>query len=138
MKDAMRARAAERLGTLRMLRAAFIEHDKSGKGPVTEEDATTIVQRLVKQRKESARQFDEADRPDLADKERSEAAILEAYLPEQLSDEEIRRRVEEIAASSGASSPADMGRVMGPAMASMRGQADGGRVRAIVQEVLKS
>jgi len=137
LKDAMRAREAVRLGAIRMLNAALLEWEKSGRGPVTEADELAILQKQVKQRRDSLAQFEAAGRTDLAEKEAAELAVLEAYLPAQASDEEIARIVQEVIAQTGAASPKDMGRVMGPAMARLKGQADGQRVRAAVEAALK-
>ncbi|HYE96770.1 MAG TPA: GatB/YqeY domain-containing protein [Rubricoccaceae bacterium] len=137
LKDAMRAREAVRLGAIRMLNAALLEWEKSGRGPVTEADELAILQKQVKQRRDSLAQFEAAGRTDLAEKEAAELAVLEAYLTAQASDEEIARIVQEVIAQTGAASPKDMGRVMGPAMARLKGQADGQRVRAAVEAALK-
>jgi len=138
MKGAMRAGDRVRLGAIRMLSAALLEKEKEGKGTaVTEADETAIVQKQAKQRRDSISQFREAGRDDLADKEAAELAIIEEYLPAQVSDEEIDAVVQRIVAETGAEGPQAMGRVMGPAMGALKGQADGNRVRAAVERALK-
>ena len=138
MKAAMRAKDKVRLGTLRMLRADLLQREKDGSNAeITDDDVVQIIQKQVKQRRDAASQFEEADREDLAQSERAELAILEEYLPAQLSDEEIEAAVREVVAQTGASSMADMGRVMGPSMGRLKGQADGNRVREAVERILK-
>ncbi len=138
MKGAMRAGDRVRLGAIRLLSAALLEKEKEGRGAaVTEADETAIVQKQAKQRRDSIAQFREAGRDDLADKEAAELAIIEEYLPAQVSDEEIDAVVRRIVAETGAAGPQAMGRVMGPAMGALRGQADGNRVRAAVERALK-
>jgi uncharacterized protein len=120
MKGAMRAGDRVRLGAIRMLSAALLEKEKEGKGTaVSEADETAIVQKQAKQRRDSIAQFREAGRDDLAEKEAAELAIIEEYLPAQVSDEEIDAVVARIA------------------MGALRGQADGNRVRAAVERALK-
>jgi len=138
LKEAMRAKDRVRLGAIRMLSAAILEKEKSGGGDVTEDDLTAIVQKQAKQRRDSIEQFRSAGREDLADIEEAELAIIEQYLPAQLSDEEIRTTVQQIVEQAGASGMQDMGRVMGQAMQALRGKADGNRVRQAVEAVLKN
>lgn len=141
-KDAMRAGDKDRLRTIRSLRAALtdrqIELRSTGEVRLSEEDEIRVLQRQAKQRRDSIEQFESANREDLADRERQELAIIEEYLPVQLSDEELRVIVISVVESTGASSASDIGRVMGPVMAKTRGQADGKRVNAIVRDVLAS
>lgn len=137
MKDALRAKENVRLGAIRMLSAALLEKEKEGRGAPSEADETAIVQRQAKQRRDSIEQFRAAGRDDLAEKEEAELAIIEHYLPAQLSDDEIAKVVAEVVAGAGASGPEAMGRVMGEAMKRLRGQADGGRVRSAVERALR-
>jgi len=138
MKDAMRAGDKVRLGAIRMLSAALLEREKDGRGvAITEADETAIVQKQAKQRRDSITQFRDNGRDDLAVKEEAELAIIEAYLPAQLSDEEIAGVVAGIMAGVDATGPQAMGRVMGEAMKALKGQADGARVRAAVEQALK-
>lgn len=137
LKDAMRAKDQTRLLTIRSIRAAIIEKQKEGTGPLTDDDLLAIVQKQAKQRRDAMQQYDDAGRDDLAQKERDELTILGEYLPVQLSDEDIHRAVQEIVTRSGATSVKDMGRVMGEVMSELKGQADGNRVRVVVQNLLK-
>lgn len=140
LKDAMRARDDARLRALRGLTAALksaeIDGRTSGKGALDEAGVLAVVQKQAKQRRESIAQFDAAGRDDLSAVEREELAVIDAYLPQQLSDDDIAAVVREIVASVGAAGPSDMGKVMGPTMARLRGQADGGRVQAAVKAAL--
>lgn len=141
LKDALRAHDDVRLRTIRGLTAAFqtaeiARRGGDNAGALGEADETALLQKQAKQRRESIAQFDAAGRDDLAAREREELAVLEGYLPAMLSDDEIRTVVAEIARAAGADGPAAMGKVMGPAMARLRGQADGARVQEIVKETL--
>ena len=137
LKEAMRAKDRVRLGAVRLLSAAILEREKSGGGDVTENDLIAIVQKQAKQRRDSIEQFRSAGRDDLVDIEVAELAVIEQYLPAQLSDEEIRTTVEQIVEQTGASGMQDMGRVMGQAMQALRGKADGNRVRQAVEAQLE-
>lgn len=137
LKDAMRAKDQSRLLAIRSLLTAITEREKEGGGPLSDDDLLAIVQKQAKQRRDAAEQYDDAGRDDLAQKERDELAVLGRYLPEQLSDDEIRRIVHEIVTRSGATSMKDMGRVMGEAMTELKGRADGNRVRQVVQDLLR-
>ena len=136
LKDALRAKDKVKLSAVRMLRAGILEQEKSGSGPATPDQITAIVLRQAKQRRESIKQFEENGREDLAQRERDELFYIEQYLPAQLSDEEIVRRVQEIVQRTGATTMKDMGRVMGEVMSDLHGQADGNRVRQAVQRLL--
>ena len=138
LKDAMRAKDQTRLLTIRSIRSAIIEKEKEGAGPLTDDDLQTILQKQAKQRRDALGQYEDAGRDDLAQKERDELEIIETYLPEQLSDEDIHRVVHEIVTRTGATSMKDMGRVMGEAMSELKGRADGNRVRVTVQQLLNS
>jgi uncharacterized protein YqeY len=137
LKEALRAQDRTRLGAVRMLQAAVTEKEKSGAGPLTEEDYLAVVQKQAKQRRDAAEQFAAAGRDDLARKELDELAVIEGYLPAKLSDEEVERVVREIVGRTGATGMKDMGRVMGEAMAALKGQADGRRVQAAVRALLQ-
>lgn len=141
LQAAMKARDKARLRALRSLRTALtnkeIEQRQEGKETVlSEQDELAVVQKQVKQRKDSIEQYEEADREDLAEKEREEIEVLEEYLPEKMSDEELADRLEAIIDQVGASSMADMGPVMGRAMEELRGRADGSRVQKMVRQFL--
>lgn len=140
LKEAMRAKDKVRLRTLRSLRSALMEKEigerQGGKATLSEDQELQVVQKEAKQRRDAIEQYEDADREDLAAKEREELEVLEEYLPRQLSSSEIREVVQDIIDETGASSMADMGQVMGPAMQRLRGQADGGEVQRIAREAL--
>ncbi|MEK7605289.1 MAG: GatB/YqeY domain-containing protein [Patescibacteria group bacterium] len=141
LKQSMLARDAERTSVLRMILSAVNYHEinKGGAGYVaTEEDVMTVIQNQAKQRRDSIEQFTAGKRPELAEKEQQELKIIQAYLPEQMGEEEIRKLVKEAITSTGASTPQDMGKVMGALMPHTRGKADGGLVSKIVREELNS
>src|SRR5690606_10932264 len=137
LRDALRAGEKTSLSAVRMLQAAITEREKSGAGPLTEEDYLAVVQKQAKQRRDAAEQFRAAGRTDLAEREEAELAVVEGYLPAQLPDEEVERVVREVVERTGATSMKDMGRVMGEAMGALRGQADGRRVQAVVRALLQ-
>ena len=137
IKEAMRAKDSGRLAALRDIKSKLmLEETKDGGGEV--DDATTIriLSKLLKQRKETAKLYREQNRPDLAVEEESQAEVIEAYLPQQLSEEEIRTNVESIIQQTGASSMADMGKVMGMASQQLAGVADGKVISSIVRSIL--
>ena len=138
LKDAMRQKDKVRLGAIRMVQTAITEREKEGGGPLSDDDLTAIVAKQAKQRRDSIRQFTEAGRDDLAEREQAELGYIEAYLPAQASDDDIRRTVHEIVQRTGATSMKDMGRVMGEAMSALKGVAEGGRVQAVVRELLSA
>lgn len=137
MKTAMREGDKLRLETLRMLRASFLELEKSGR-EVTYERELSVVIKHVKGRKEAADMYRQAGRDDLAVREDSEREIIEEYLPAQLSDDEIVAELREIIAVTGASSPADFKLAMPRAAAATKGRADGARVSALLKELLSN
>lgn len=136
MKTAMRARDAERLGAIRLLLAAIKQKEVDERKPVDDAAVVAIVDKLIKQRRDSISQFEQAGRQDLVDKEKAELAVLSAYLPEQASADEINAVVDAAIAASGATGPADMGKVMGPVKAKLAGRADLGAVSAAVKQRL--
>ncbi len=138
LKDAMRAKDKTRLLAIRSLRAGIIEKQKEGGGPLSDDDLVAVIQKQAKQRRDALAQYEEAGREDLAQVERDELTIIAEYLPAQLSDEDIHRTVQDIVTRSGATSMKDMGRVMGEAMSALKGQADGNRVRVVVQSLLRA
>ena len=133
MKTAMRAKDSERLGTIRLLQAAMKQKEVDER--ITLDDAA-IVDKLIKQRKDSITAFEGAGRQDLADKEKSEMAVLQAYLPERMSAEETLAAVKAIVAELGAAGPGDMGKVMGVVKTRLAGKADMGQVSAAVKAAL--
>lgn len=139
LKDSMLAKDVVKTSTLRMLLSAinYYEIQKGGAGyEATDEDVLSVIGREVKQRNDSIEQFMTAAREDLAAKELQEKAILEVYLPPQMTEEDIRRIVTEAVKKTGASTPQDMGKVMGILMPQVKGKADGGLVSKIVKESL--
>ena len=136
IKEAMKTKDSVALAALRALKSAFMLANTAGDGELTDQDELKIVQKQVKQRKDSATVFNEQGRVDLADSELAEAAILEQFLPEALSEEEIETLVTTIIANTGAEGMKDMGKVMGIASKQLAGQADGKTISAIVKSKL--
>jgi hypothetical protein len=136
MKSAMRDGDAHRRDTLRMAIAAAQNAEKEKRGPLSDEEVEAILARQVKTRRESITAFRDAGRDDLADKEQTEIDVLAPYLPEQLDEDEVRALVTEAVAATGATSPRDMGRVMGVLMPRVKGRADGKLVSSLVNEEL--
>ena len=136
MKDAMRAKDAERLATIRLLLAAMKQKEVDERVTLDDVAVVAIVDKLIKQRKDSIAAFEGAGRQDLADKEKAEMAVLTAYLPERMSAEEVATAVKAIVAELGASGPGDMGKVMGAVKAQLAGKADMGQVSAAVKAAL--
>ena len=136
MKAAMRAREAQRLGAIRMLTAAIKQKEVDERIELDDAAVIGIVDKLIKQRKDSIEAFEKAGRQDLVDNEAAEIAVLQAYLPARLSREEIAEQVKAIVAETGAKGPGDMGKVMGAAKAKLAGKADMGQVSAAVKAAL--
>lgn len=132
-REAMKAGQKDRVSTLRMITSALQQDEKEGDG-----DAVAVLQRERKKRLEAATAYTEGGRSEQAEAERDEAETIAAYLPEQISDSELERLVADAVAATGASSPAEMGKVMGAVMPSVKGRADGNRVSAAVRERLGS
>ena len=136
MKAAMRAKDSERLGTIRLLTAAMKQKEVDDRVELDDAMVIAIVDKLVKQRKDSIEAFAKAARQDLVDKETAEMAVLQAYLPARLSAEEVAAEVKAIVAELGAKGPGDMGKVMGAVKARLAGKADMGQVSAAVKAAL--
>ena len=141
MKTAMRAKDSERLGTIRLLLSAIKQKEVDERVVVDDMMAVAIVDKLIKQRKDSIEAFEKAERKDLADKEAAELLVLQAYLPARLSAEEVTAEVKAIVATLAAElgravGPADMGKVMGAVKAKLAGKADMGQVSAAVKAAL--
>ncbi len=136
MKTAMRAKDAARLLTIRGLLAALKQKEVDERVTLDDAAVVTIVDKLIKQRKDSITQFATAGRTDLVDKESAELKVLEGYLPQRLSADEITAEVAKIVASLGANSPGDMGKVMGAVKSQLAGKADMGLVSAAVKQAL--
>ncbi|WP_313297196.1 GatB/YqeY domain-containing protein [Diaphorobacter sp.] len=136
MKAAMRAKEADKLGTIRLLQAAMKQKEVDERIELDDAAIVAIVDKLLKQRKDSITAFEGAGRQDLADKEKAEVAFLQVYLPERMSAEEITAAVQAIVAELGASGPGDMGKVMGAVKSQLAGKADMGQVSAAVKAAL--
>ena len=136
MKAAMRAKEAERLGAIRMLTAAIKQKEVDERIELDDAGVVGIVDKLLKQRKDSIEAFEKAGRQDLADKEKAEVAVLQAYLPARLSADEVKAEVQAIVAELGAKGPGDMGKVMGAVKQRLAGKADMGQVSAAVKAAL--
>ena len=136
MKTAMRAKDSERLGIIRLLQAAMKQKEVDERITLDDAAIVAIVDKLIKQRKDSIAAFEGAGRQDLADKEKSEMAVLQAYLPERMSAEETLAAVQAIVAEVGATGPGDMGKVMGVVKTRLAGKADMGQVSAAVKAAL--
>jgi uncharacterized protein len=136
MKDAMRAKQADRLSTIRMLLAALKQKEVDERIMLDDAQVIAIVDKLIKQRKDSIAAFQQASRADLVAKESAEVTVLEAYLPQRLSPEEVHAAVAKIVAAVGAAGPGDMGKVMAAAKVQLAGNADMGLVSAAVKAAL--
>ena len=136
MKAAMRAKEADRLGAIRMLTAAIKQKEVDERVELDDAAVVGIVDKLLKQRKDSIEAFQKANRQDLVAKEQAEAAVLQAYLPARLSAAEVQAEVKAIVAELGAAGPGDMGKVMGAAKQRLAGKADMGQVSAAVKAAL--
>ncbi len=135
IKTAMLAKDQQKLEGIRAIKAGILLLKSSGK-PVTEDDMIKAMQKMVKQRKESAEIYQQQNRKDLLDVELAQIAVIEAYLPQQMSEADIRTALAQIITQVGAASPADMGKVMGVATKQLAGKADGKLVSTLVKELL--
>ncbi len=137
LKEAMKAKDKVALESLRAIKSALLLAQTSGdKKELTEEDEIKLVQKLVKQRKESAELYTKQGREDLAEPELAQAKVLSQFLPEQLSEEELKKVISEIITQLGASSMKDMGKVMGLASKKLAGKADGKAISGVVKQLL--
>lgn len=138
IKTAMLAKNEVALRSLRAVKAAILlaKTATGAKESLSEDEEIKLLQKLVKQRKDSFEIFDQQNRPELAQKEKEEIEVIEKYLPAQLSSEELKDIIQKIIAETGAMSPADMGKVMGAATKQLAGKADGKAISAIVKELL--
>ena len=136
IKTAMKARATDRLNALRLMLSAVKQREVDERITLDDSGVIGVVEKMIKQRRESIAQYEKAVRQDLADKEKFEIGVLEAYLPQQLSAAEIDAIVAEAIASTGAKSAADMGKVMGVVKPKLAGRADMGKVSALVKTKL--
>ncbi len=136
MKAAMRAKEAERLGTIRLLTAAMKQKEVDERVTLDDAAIVAIIDKLIKQRRDSIQAFTQAARQDLADKEAAEMAVLQGYLPKRLSDDEVASEVRALVAELGAAGPGDMGKVMAAAKAKLAGKAEMSQVSAAVKAAL--
>jgi uncharacterized protein YqeY len=136
MKTAMRAKETERLGTIRLLLAGIKQREVDDRVTLDDAGITAVIDKMIKQRKDSISQFEAAGRTDLADKEKAELAVLAAYMPEQLSADAIAAEVQAAVAATGAAGPQDMGKVMGVLKPKLAGKADMTAVSAQVKAAL--
>jgi uncharacterized protein YqeY len=138
LKTAMLARDEKSVRSLRAIKAAIIlaKTSEGAGGAITEDQENKLLQKLVKQRKDSLDIFRQSNRADLAQKEEEEIEVIEKFLPQQMSADELKAALQKIIADTGASSPADMGKVMGVATKQLAGQADGKAISGMVKELL--
>jgi len=136
MKTAMRAKDSERLGTIRLLLSAMKQKEVDERVVLDDAMVVAIVDKLIKQRKDSIEAFKKAERADLADKEEAEMKVLQTYLPQRMSADEVLAEVKAIVAELGASGPGDMGKVMGVVKTRLAGKAEMGTVSAAVKAAL--
>ncbi len=136
MKQAMKNKEKDKLSVIRMVKSALKNEAIKLVKTLTEDEELTVLSRELKQRKDSLQEFEKAGRTDLVDKVKEEITVLELYMPKQLSEEELVQIVKETIAEVGASSKADMGKVMGAIMPKVKGKADGSLVNKLVQQHL--
>ncbi len=136
MKTAMRAREAGRLATIRLLLAAIKQREVDERTTLDDAAVTAVIDKMIKQRKDSISQFEAAGRTDLVEQERAELAVLAAYMPAQLSEAEIAEQVQAAVAETGATGPQDMGKVMGMLKGKLAGRADMTAVSGLVKAAL--
>lgn len=136
MKAAMKSRQADRLSTIRQLRSAIKNKEIELRQEIDDNAILAVISTLVKQRRESAELYRSNDRPELADKEEAELAVLQQYLPAQLSEDELRALVAEVITATGAASVKDIGKVMPMVIAKTKGSAEGRLVNQVVRELL--
>lgn len=138
MKQAMRAKEQDRLRALRSIKSMILlaETEKGAEGELSEEAELKLLTKAAKQRKESAEVFEQQGRDDLAAKERSELEVINSYLPQPLSEEELKETLEKIVEETNASGMQDMGKVMGKATSVLAGKADGKTISAVVRQIL--
>ncbi|MGM0889622.1 MAG: GatB/YqeY domain-containing protein [Bacillota bacterium] len=136
MKQAMKNKEKDKLSVIRMLKASIQNEALKQRQDLTDDEELTVLSRELKQRKDSLQEFENAGRSDLVDKVRTELVYVEAYMPQQLSEEDISNIVNETILEVNATSKADMGRVMGALMPKVKGKADGSLVNKLVQQHL--
>lgn len=136
MKAAMRAKETARLGAIRLLLAAMKQREVDERIELTDADVVAIIEKMLKQRRDSISQYEAANRHDLADVEKFEVGILQAYMPQQMDEAEINAAIAEVISATGAAGPQDMGKVMGAIKPKLAGRADMGKVSALIKAQL--
>lgn len=136
MKSAMRAKESTRLGTIRLLLAAIKQREVDERITLDDTQITAVIDKMLKQRRDSISQFETAGRQDLVDAEKLEVEVLTAYMPQQMDADEVRAAIAEVIASVGAAGPADMGKVMGPLKARLAGRTDMAQASVLVKAAL--
>jgi uncharacterized protein YqeY len=136
MKTAMRARETARLGAIRLLLAAMKQREVDERIELTDADVVSIIEKMLKQRRDSITQYKAANRQDLVDVEEFEVTVLQGYMPQQLSEAEIASAIAEAIAATGAAGPQDMGKVMGVVKPKLAGRADMGKVSGLIKAQL--
>ena len=136
MKSAMRAKETARLGAIRLLLAAMKQREVDERIELTDADVVAIIEKMLKQRRDSISQYKAANRQDLVDVEEFEVTVLQAYMPQQLSEAEIASAIAEAIAATGAAGPQDMGKVMGVVKPKLAGRADMGKVSGLIKAQL--
>lgn len=136
MKEAMKAKEKERLAVIRMVRGAIKQQEIDGKKELDDDGVIAVISKEVKMRRDSIAEFEKGGREDLVAQNEAEIAFLMPYLPQQLSEDEVRALVKEAVEQTGAASPKDMGKVMGALMPKVKGKADGKLVNTLVKEAL--
>lgn len=140
LKEAMKAGDKPRLGTIRLMQAALkdkdIEARGTGKGPLSDDEILQLLQKMVKQRQESAKMYTDGGRPELAEQETAEIAVITAYLPKQMDEAEAKAAIAAVIAETGAAGVKDMGKVMGELKARFAGQMDFGKASPLVKQLL--
>ena len=136
MKTAMRAKDSARLGAVRLLLAAIKQKEVDERVTLDDSQVTAVIDKMLKQRRDSISQYEAAGRQDLADAEKFELEVLSAYMPQQMSADEVQAAIAEVIAAVGASGPADMGKVMGPLKAKLAGRTDMTQASELVKAAL--
>jgi len=133
MKSAMRAKDSTRLGTIRLLQAALKQREVDERIELADADVISVIEKMLKQRRDSITAYEKAERADLADVEKAEVVVLQTYLPKQLTDEEVSAILEKVVAETGAASMKDMGKVMGAIKPLVAGKADMGKISGLIK-----
>jgi uncharacterized protein YqeY len=133
MKNAMRAKDSVRLGTIRLLQAAIKQREVDERIELTDEDVISVLEKMLKQRRDSIAAYESANRVDLADIEKAEVIVLQAYLPKQLTEDEVKALLENVITDTGATSIKDMGKVMGAIKPLVAGKADMGKISGLIK-----